>query len=196
MSTPILILAAGSSSRMGTSKQLLDIHGQKLLTRSVNAALSVSENVTVVLGFDRERHSKLLETLPLHIVENRDWARGMGNSLKIGLAAVLHKTPNAEEILIMVCDQPTVSPLHLQNIIARINQTDKTIVASGYGGTFGVPALFKRAQFERLQRIDDKDGARMVIRQFPQSVETIDFPGGEIDLDTPEDYERFLSGNK
>ena len=196
MSTPILILAAGSSSRMGTSKQLLDIHGQKLLTRSVNAALSVSENVTVVLGFDREQHSKLLETLPLHIVENRDWARGMGNSLKVGLAAVLHKTQNAEEILIMVCDQPTVSSLHLQNIIARTNQTDKTIVASGYSGTFGVPALFKRAQFERLERIDDKDGARMVIRQFPQSVEAIDFPGGEIDLDTPEDYERFLSGNK
>ena len=196
MSTPILILAAGSSSRMGTSKQLLDIHGQKLLTRSVDAALSVSENVTVVLGFNREQHSKLLETRPLHIVENRDWARGMGNSLKIGLAAVLHKTPNAEEILIMVCDQPTVSSLHLQNIIARTNQTDKTIVASGYSGAFGVPALFKRAQFERLERIDDKDGARMVIRQFPQSVEAIDFPGGEIDLDTPEDYERFLSGNK
>jgi molybdenum cofactor cytidylyltransferase len=194
MPTPILILAAGSSSRMGTSKQMLDIRGEKLLSHAVKTGLSVSEHVTVVLGSHTEEHAKLLEKLPIHIVENKDWAKGMGNSLKAGFAAVLNRMPDAADVIMMVCDQPALTTMHLQNIIFRSNQTVKTIVASRYSGTMGVPALFKRAQFESLQKIDDQHGARTIIQRVPHSVEAVDFAGGEFDLDTPDDYERFLSG--
>ncbi|MEQ1588226.1 MAG: nucleotidyltransferase family protein, partial [Cyclobacteriaceae bacterium] len=103
----ILVLAAGSSSRLGQSKQLFLVEGKTLLEKSALAALnSGAEHVVVVLGAQAALHKKVIENLPIGIVINDDWQKGMGNSLKVGLGHLITNYPETEAVIIMVCDQP------------------------------------------------------------------------------------------
>ena len=73
MEPGIIILAAGSSTRMGQSKQLLEINGQSLLEHAASEALRVSNMVLVVLGAQYEKHHAAIVQLPVHSVENKHW---------------------------------------------------------------------------------------------------------------------------
>ncbi len=195
MQTAVLVLAAGSSSRMGQSKQLLEINGVPLLVHAVKEGLAVTPNVVVVLGSDFELHQLALQGLSVTIVQNKSWRKGMGSSLKEGITHLLEAKPKIDAIIVMVCDQPKLLAIHLQKLIAKGSETKKTIVASTYAGTAGVPALFKKEQFDELLNTDDDMGARKVIRQNSEAVTTVDFPGGIIDLDTREEYNQFIREN-
>ncbi len=193
MSTTILLLAAGSSSRMGQSKQLLPVNGMPLLVDAAHEALNACPRVIVVLGAEAEAHRSALAGLPLNIVVNPHWQKGMGSSLKQGLAQLLQTDPSVEGVLVMVCDQPGATSSHLVKLIKLAAQSTKAIIASAYGNTQGVPALFKRQAFGLLSLIGDESGAAKLIRQHPEMVDVIDLPGGDIDIDTPTDYQRFVN---
>lgn len=190
--THILLLAAGASSRMGQSKQLMNLTGEPLLITAVRTALEASPYVTVVLGSEADVHSRLLEDFPLHIVENHSWRKGMGNSLKTGLAEVRASVPPADAVLVMLCDQPKVHASHLKQLILKGEESKKGIVATGYNNAIGVPALFKKQWFDSIMDIGDDAGASKLIRQHPGETEVVAFPDAAIDLDTPQDVERFL----
>ena len=75
-----IVLAAGSSSRMGKSKQMLDIKGEKLLVKTVQTVLHAAVSaVTVVLGAKHEMHHELIKDLPIDIVYNEQWPNGIGS---------------------------------------------------------------------------------------------------------------------
>jgi molybdenum cofactor cytidylyltransferase len=82
---------------------------------------------------------------------------------------------------------------HLQAIVNQYLNNDCSIVASSYNNTEGVPALFDRQHFEALFAISDSHGAKQVIEshQPPQKI-SIGFPEGAIDLDTPDDYRKYI----
>lgn len=193
----VIILAAGSSSRLGQSKQLLKVDGQPLLQRTVQAAAEAGfENTFVVLGANAEAHEKAIAQFPVHVVQNPDWAKGMGNSLKYGLKKVIEKLPHTTAVLVLVCDQPFLTSSHLKKMIDSVEHTQADIVTSTYQGTRGVPALFKKNVFGKLFLLGDEQGARKIIESHNGAVHAIAFPKGEIDLDTPEDLENFYrSGN-
>lgn len=193
MKIGIILLAAGSSSRMGQSKQLLEIGGEQLLLKSTQVALqSIAEKVIVVLGANESAHRKVIEQLPCEIIVNEDWQLGMGSSLKKGLAELLLIAPKLEAVLVMVCDQPLLTSEHLNQIIKKFKLAKSQIVASYYSGSAGVPALFDKSLFEKLLKVEDHAGAKKIIRQHKEVVQTIDFAQGAIDLDTPEDYQTFI----
>jgi molybdenum cofactor cytidylyltransferase len=186
----ILILAAGSSSRLGQSKQLLEINGEPLLLHSAKTALQSKANkVLVVLGSEREKHDAILKGLPIEIHYNKDWKKGMGNSLKAGISNLTSFDINA--VIIMVCDQPLLSSLHLNTIIKKYLSSGAPLIASRYADTDGVPALFDKSLFSELLRLEDEQGAKKIINKYKTSLLSIDFPDGEIDLDTAEDYANF-----
>jgi molybdenum cofactor cytidylyltransferase len=190
----IILLAAGSSSRLGQSKQLLSVKGETLLSKSVNAAIgSGAKKVIIVLGANEHEHRKALDMLPIQIVYNPTWQKGMGNSLKIGLAYLLKFDPTTEAIITMVCDQPFVKASHLKKMMARFKETKSPIVASFYSNLVGVPALFDKSLFEKLASIGDEHGAKKFIQQNSENVSLVEFPEGAIDIDTPEDVKKFLS---
>lgn len=194
MKIGIILLAAGSSSRMGQSKQLLEIGGEQLLLKSTQVALqSIAEKVIVVLGANESAHRKVIEQLPCEIIVNEDWQLGMGSSLKKGLAELLLIAPKLEAVLVMVCDQPLLTSEHLNQIIKKFKLAKSQIVASYYSGSAGVPALFDKSLFEKLLNAEDQAGAKKIILQHKEVVQTIDFAQGAIDLDTPEDYQTFIS---
>ncbi len=193
METVVLVLAAGSSSRMGKSKQLLPIKGKPMLTRAVETAVKANPNVTVVLGSGAPELRRLLVPYPVIVFENKDWEKGMGRSLKSGLAFVLEKNPAVEALIIMVCDQPRLTSEHLVQLISKANEPGVTLVASRYNGTTGVPALFKHTHFPALLAISDNGGASRLIREHPHPA-WVELPGGETDLDTFDEYQRFSTG--
>jgi molybdenum cofactor cytidylyltransferase len=191
----ILLLAAGSSSRLGRSKQLLSITGQPLLLKSVKAAIeSGIKNITVVLGANEQAHREVITDAGVQVVVNTAWKKGMGNSLKVGLSYLLQQTPKAEAVITMVCDQPLINSDQLLKLIFQYESSESTIVASFYQGVAGVPVLFDRTLFSELLSMSDETGAKKILQEHPHLVKTVPFPGGEIDIDTEDDLKKFLLG--
>lgn len=188
----MVVLAAGASTRMGTSKQLLPVQGESLLHRTASTAVQASVGeVWVVLGSEAEKHLPEILDLPVNTIIHHEWQRGMGSSIKAALAHVAPRSYDA--ILFMVCDQPHVTPNHLANLIDALNQQPSiSVVASAYGDSVGVPAVFRFSRFAELAQLSDEAGAKRVIEARPESTLKITFERGLCDLDTPEDYQRFL----
>ena len=183
MPVSVVILAAGSSSRMGQSKQLLPWKGGTLLSHAVTTAMeSRAGHIYVVLGSNEDEHRKEIENFPVTIVSNPSWAKGMGSSIKAGVKAA----KDSEAVLIMVCDMPYVTSEHLNNLMS----TKHPIVASKYLDAVGVPALFRKEMFDELMAIGDSEGARNLITNHQSQI--IILKSG-IDLDTPDDYRKALS---
>lgn len=193
MKSAAVILAAGSSSRMGQSKQTLDIHGEKLLIRTIQTVMRAGvSRVIIVLGSEEKAHRDLIKELRVDIIHNTGWQRGMGSSLKAGLRQLISNDPSTEVVVVSVCDQPLLSPENIQALINRYKETGKAVIASEYSGAPGVPALFHKSYFERLMRLPDDQGAKKIILENIGETSLVPFPGGEVDLDTMEDYRSYL----
>lgn len=183
-----IILAAGSSSRLGQPKQLVNVDGVPLLRKSVLAALEAKcSPVVVVLGYKAEVHKKIIDHLPVEIVIHTEWEKGMGSSLKAGLSQLLKSNSETTAIVVMVCDQPLLTSAHLTALRDAYRKTLKPIIASQYNEIIGVPALFDHSLFTALQKIKDTQGAKAVIESNLKLVETINWAEGRLDIDTPED---------
>lgn len=189
-----IILAAGASSRMGHSKQLIKVEGQTLIAKAVNTARAAGANeIIVVAGLNHELIKNEVKNPSVHLVVNASPEKGMGSSLKCGLNFTLNKFPSCDSAMILVCDQPLLSSTHLQRMVDERIKTNTLIVSSFYQGKNGVPALFHKSIFDQLLKIDDHHGAKKIIEQNPTLVKSIDFPEGAVDLDTPDDWNNFKS---
>jgi molybdenum cofactor cytidylyltransferase len=187
----LMILAAGASTRMGTPKQLLAYRGCTLILHVAEVAItSVCQPIVVVLGANAEQIKPEISQLPVHIVENQQWADGMSSSIRVGLEALLAVNQNLEAVAIALCDQPFVSSQTLDRIVEAYRFTGKPIIASEYAGTLGVPVLFSRSLFSELMALKSNEGAKQLIKRHIHEVFSVPFPEGSIDIDTPTDYEQ------
>ncbi len=192
-STGIIILAAGSSTRLGRAKQLLAWRGKSLLKHVTDEALQAGLSpVVVILGADAEQVGAMFEPgeigeSPVSVIRNEDWEKGMSGGIRKGLQH-LEAAGSPGSVIISVCDQPYLSAAFFKELIRRKEETGKGIVASAYAGTVGVPVLFDAAYFAELRSLKDGDGAKRLLSTFKEDVATIDFPQGAIDIDTPADY--------
>ncbi|MBX2844541.1 MAG: nucleotidyltransferase family protein [Flammeovirgaceae bacterium] len=190
----IIILAAGSSSRLGQPKQLLKLGNESLLRKiSKNALDSAAGNVVVVLGSNAEKIKSELKGLNLHIVFNKSWEQGMSTSINIGLEKQLEDLPaTLSGVLFLVCDQPFVSSALINNLLSAYLKTKKGIIGSKYqSGTIGVPVLFSSEYFPNLLDLKGNEGARKIIKSNTADVSEIPFLKGDLDIDTISDWESF-----
>jgi molybdenum cofactor cytidylyltransferase len=193
----VIILAAGVSSRLGRPKQALLYNDKTLLQHAVQAALAANTGpVVVVLGAAAERLQNIITEKDVHIVVNAEWKEGMASSIRCGIKAFAEISPGAEGVILMVCDQPFVTPLLLEELVAAYQRTARPVVACGYEATFGPPVFFHHSLFEELLQLKGDVGARGVVRQHADAVEVIPFPEGSFDIDTEEDYEQIKGGSK
>ncbi|MEH2370038.1 nucleotidyltransferase family protein [Nostoc sp.] len=193
----IMILAAGASTRMGTPKQLLLYQGRSLLQYITEIAIaSVCQPVVVVLGANAEQIHPQIKQLPVKVVKNLDWASGMSTSIKSGIELLNNLPQKIEAVVITLCDQPFVSPQIINQLVDTYYLTKKPIIACEYGDTLGVPALFSQTFFSELATLKETSGAKKVINHNLNEVFSIPFPLGDIDIDTPKDYEQLLSITK
>lgn len=186
----VVVLAAGTSSRLGSPKQLLIYQGKSLLQHATAAAVQTNlQPVVIVVGADSDALSEQGKERNYYVVENKDWKEGMASSLRCGVTAVQQIAPAADGVILMVCDQPYVTTSVLNGLIQAQHQTGLPVVASNYGNMLGTPALFHKSLFTELMELTGDTGARSIIRRYEELVATIAFPKGIIDIDTQKDYE-------
>lgn len=186
-----IILAAGGSSRFGQAKQLLSFQEESLVRRAVRTAIEAGcACVTVVVGDARDRIETELRETPAVIVENPEWQRGLGTSIRCGLRHLLSSRPEIDTVVLLACDQPFADASVITSLIAQRENSHKPIVACSYANTLGIPALFDRACFESLLALPDDSGAKALIESRSADVAQIEFEKGAIDIDTPADFER------
>ncbi|MEZ2335686.1 NTP transferase domain-containing protein [Mucilaginibacter sp. RCC_168] len=188
----LIILAAGSSSRLGTPKQNLVYQGQTLLQRAIQTALTsvCHENVVVILGANEGIIRPGISDQLVHIAYNTLWQEGMASSIRLGITELLSIQPLITGAILMLCDQPFVDPLLIYQLTEKKAETDFGIIACAYRESLGVPVLFDASYFPQLLMLQGKEGAKKLIKTFPNDVAQIAFPLGAIDIDTLEDYER------
>jgi molybdenum cofactor cytidylyltransferase len=137
-----------------------------------------------------------LKQTPATIVTNENWRHGIGSSIRTGVQGAIetaqgqHKEGLLEAIILLTCDQPFVDARTVERLIALRQKTGKTIIASSYSNTLGVPALFDCSYFEELLVLSNASGAKSIILRDRDRVAEFPFPEGEIDIDTAEDLER------
>lgn len=184
-----MVLAAGASTRMGSPKQLLPYEGKSLIRHCVqNALASRSFPVVVVLGANKDLIKLELEDMPVFIAENPDWEEGMASSIRCGMEMLLTVHPGINGVIVMLCDQPFVNALFINQLLETFEKEPHPVIASFYGNEFGVPALFHRDLFYNLSALQGNGGAKKLIMQHKGDVVPVAFPEGLIDIDTPEDY--------
>ncbi len=186
MKISVLILAAGSSSRLGQPKQLVEFEGQTLIERITQIALSISEEVLVVLGANIDLIKPKLQAFSnrIDIIENLDWNKGMGTSISLG---VENLAPKSDAILILLVDQPLISQVLLQKMMQTFAENKCTIVACNYGNQLGVPILFDSSFFSELKKLKGEQGAKLFLKDYSEKITTIEFKAGLFDIDTTED---------
>jgi len=193
--TGIIILAAGSSSRMGQPKQQLIYREKTLLQLAIQAATGVTDHkLVVVLGARHETLLSEVDSKIADIVINPDWEQGMASSIKTGMTALLTLYPQIDQVLIMLCDQPFVDTALLEKLTQADPQNADVIAASTYQNTIGVPVLFGKAWFTELQALEGEEGAKKMLLKYHDQVIAVPFAQGGVDIDTPEDYKRLLKG--
>jgi molybdenum cofactor cytidylyltransferase len=190
--TAIVILAAGPSSRFGSPKQNVNYKGDTLLQLAVKSALAVSETVLVVLGANRELIEYSIKDKPVDILYNSDWTEGMASSISLAANKLQSDYLLITSALFMLCDQPYADKAILQQLLNVASDSEKGIIASAYNDTLGAPVLFKSKYFPYLLALKGKEGAKKLIMQHADDVQSVPFPLGSVDIDTIEDYEGLI----
>jgi molybdenum cofactor cytidylyltransferase len=183
-----VVLAAGASRRLGRPKQLIPIEGESLLRRTARLALEAGcAPIVVVLGFEAERMAAELADLHVATAVNANWSSGMGSSLRCGVAAARRARPEMDALLLLVCDQPSLTVDHLRTLLALHGSGSAPVTASAYAGRSGVPAVFAPRFFPELERIEGDCGARDLI--VGHNTQAVPWPEGARDVDFPEDLQ-------
>jgi len=195
-----VVLAAGSSTRMGRPKQLLSIAGKPLLQHVIDAAAaSRLDEVLVVLGAHAEEIHRAL-VLPangkVRVVVNRAYAKGLAESVRCGLAAA---SSRASAVAILVGDQPSVTTALIDQVLAAHVAGDKPatrpVFGAGESRTPGHPVILSRSLWPALRELRGDEGARAVLAAYPDRVEEVRIISPALaDIDTPEDYARASDG--
>ncbi len=186
---PMVILAAGNSSRMGTSKALLPWMTSTLIKELVNKYLRLNQEVIVISG---SNHKALLnlQLQTSHIVENTNYEQGMGKSIAVGVNYVQSHFPEAKGVFILTVDQPFIPLSHLQNMLA-VFKSNTIVVSSSEKGYSGIPSLFSSAYFEELAVLDDDQGAKPVCFKHKTQLQIVQTAHEDLDdMDTPEMYQK------
>lgn len=185
-----LVLAAGGSRRLGTPKQLLRIRGERLLSRSINAAEAVTPGrVVVVVGAEALKLRLLIRRghPRTHTVDNGRWAEGMAGSLRAGLAVLPRRATAA---LLLLSDQPEVGEASLKRLIQAWRRRPGKAAAAAYGSVVGVPAILPRVLWKEARQLSGDAGARRLLRMEHSVATAVDMPEAAWDIDTPEDLQR------
>lgn len=188
MQPHILLLAAGSSSRMrGGDKLLEDVAGEPLLRRSARAALATGCPVTVTLPPDRPARLSALQGLSLNCVTVARPDLGMAESLKAGLAAI----PPGCGLLLLLADLPDLTTADLNSFLDQVRLDPRAILrGAAEDGTPGHPVCFPADLRDELMALQGDEGARGVIVRHRARLRLVPLPGRHAvtDLDTPEDW--------
>ena len=191
---PAVVLAAGTSSRMGRPKATLPLPGgDTFLTRIVGTFLDAGiDDVVVVVGHEAELvvSTFSLSGLPARFVRNPDFEQGQFSSILAGLRAI--DRPGVAAMLLTLVDVPLVDAATVRAVIDQYRRSHAPIVRPTSGSRHGHPVLIDRSVFEPLRRADPAGGAKPVVRAYASAAGDIAIAdeGAFTDFDTPDDLSK------
>lgn len=190
---PLILLAAGESKRMGTPKQLLSYKGKSLIRHAATRAIASECNpIVVVLGANSDRISPELDNLPVHLVLNSQWQKGMSSSIATGIKAMMKISFGFEAIIVALADQPLITAKVYNQLIEGYHQNQVKAIASNYNNTLGVPALFDRSLLPELLKLKHQGGAKQLLKTYSNPQFNLNLPEAAMDIDTPTDYQKLI----
>lgn len=190
-----ILLAAGTSSRMGSNKLLFELGGESVLRGAARRALAGGlAPLLVVLGHQEEKARAELDGLPCQIVINPLYEEGINSSVQTGVAAL---PTEAQAVVVMLADMPFVTAEMIACLITRYRSTEAPLVISDYEGVNAPPMLYDRSLFEELLTMTGEGCGRQVVKRHRHEAEVLPWPAAALsDLDVPEDYERLKQTNR
>ena len=194
----ILLLAAGTSSRMGQPKALLPIGQIPLIRHQIDQLQQLRKPITLVLGAHAQTIQAVLNDLDVNLVFNADYPMGMGHSIAAGVQAITRSGRHVEAIMICAVDQPLIDSRHYNSLMEKAQQSDFSIIQSASDqGWQGIPTIFKSSHFEALTQLTGDQGAKSVIQKNSGKVTYVKGrPGTLIDIDTPLQYRKFIDNEQ
>lgn len=175
MATAALVLAAGSSRRLGRPKQLEPWGSSNLLGQVVERtrAFPVDE-VWVVLGYEADRVMEQVDLAGVGVIENSEWEEGIASSLRAGLDA-LTRLSRCERVVIVLGDQPGVDPAVVEQLLASHQQAGLPVSVPKYRYSWGNPVVVERSLWPRLMSLEGDEGARRLWQAHPEWVNEVWF---------------------
>jgi molybdenum cofactor cytidylyltransferase len=188
-----VLLAAGTSSRMGSNKLLFELNGESVLRGAVRRALAGGLSpLLVVLGHESEKARRELDGLPVDAVVNPNYEQGINSSLKAGVSAL---PAGVGAAMVMLADMPYVAPEMITAMIDRYRTSEAPLVISDYEGVNAPPMLYDRSLFNELKMMTEQGCGRQVVKRHRHEAEVMPWPAAALaDLDVPEDYARMRAG--
>jgi molybdenum cofactor cytidylyltransferase len=195
-----IILAAGLSTRMGRPKPMLLWRGRTLLARAADVAIDGGfDPVLAVINDSPEPAAELArhslrpgsgQAPRIHIVVNPDAHRGIGTSIRRGIAQLLSIDPHIAAAAILLADQPLITAPILRELTAAYRAAGKPVAAADMGGPIGPPLVISASLFHELLALPDDRGAASIWKQHPDWVAHFPCPAAAADVDTPGDFDK------
>ena len=187
-----VLLAAGASTRMGKTKQLLPFGEKTLIERVLVEALnSKLDKVVLVLGYQAVEIKKIISPVSpqpkLSIIENRQFKQGISSSIIAGLSEVQN---SHDHVMILLGDTPFIHRELINLLLRQYLQSGCSIGAIKGKERPAHPVVFSRELYPELQILQGDVGARALFEKYSDQVCLIE-PEGPYDakdIDTPEDY--------
>jgi molybdenum cofactor cytidylyltransferase len=183
-----VLLAAGTSSRMGRNKLLLRLEGEAVVHRAARCCLGAGlDPVLVVVGFEADRVSGALADLRVRLVQNPDFSQGINTSLRAGVAAV----KDCAAAVVVLADMPLLTAEMIAALVNRYRDSDAPLVISDYGGVSAPPTLYARSLFPELQESDGEGCGKRVVHHHRGEAIAVPWPAELLaDLDILADIDR------
>ncbi len=182
-----LILAAGSSSRMGTNKMLADLSGKPMIARTAAAVAAAKvTSLTVVTGNEADNVKAALAGIDATFVHNPSFKDGLSTSVKAGIAAL---PKDVDGVIVCLGDMPLVSTNDLDRLIGAFNPLEgRAIVVPVHDGARGNPVLWSAQFFAEMAKLSGDVGARALLHEHADQVAEVPVAddGVLFDVDTPD----------
>lgn len=183
-----ILLAAGTSSRMGRNKLLLELDGESVLRGTAKRLLAGGVSpLVVVLGHQADLTARELAGLPHEWGLNPHYEQGINSSLKAGILAA--QELGAQAALVMLADMPFVTAEMIAAMIARYRESQAPLVISDYEGVNAPPMVYDQSLFLELLAMEGEGCGRQVVKRHKAEAEVLPWPASALrDLDVPADY--------
>lgn len=183
-----VVPCAGASTRMGTSKALLDAGGRSFLAAVVGSLFGGGcDPVVVVVGPGQEDERRRATAAGALVLDNPDPGEGPITSLRLALAALGEQV---DGVAFCPVDHPMVRPETVAELLDAFTGGGAPVVLPVHQDRGGHPTLFRHTIFAELADPALEGGARTVVRRhLQQAIQLqVDDAGVVTDIDTPEAY--------
>jgi molybdenum cofactor cytidylyltransferase len=164
LKTALILLSAGSSSRMKRNKALLDWNSDYLINHQLKQLELLGHDVFLVLGKDSELIKSKLTPGEYNVIENFEWEQGMSSSIKCSLNYIKEKSSQYDSFMFIAVDQPLLDFEYYSQMIDEFyNGSHSIVVSQTIDEKLSIPAMFSIDYLGEFDKLIGDKGAKKII---------------------------------